>query len=361
MKIAFLIDNLDSGGAERQCVELAKALRNSGHSVRVLGYCPGDFYLAELNAAGVEYLCLRCSGAASRILAFRRELRRSRPEAVIAFMQTPAILAELASWPGKPWNLIVSERSCIPDRPTLRGRLSLAMHRVADHVTTNSRRNADRILAINPKLRDKLKVIYNTVDLERFHPAVGHTPGSPRQLICVASHQDNKNACGLIRALSILPEESRPHVKWFGSQHGADGTIYKAYTAARELADELKVERWIQFFPPNAKIEDEYRSSDALILPSHMEGCPNVVCEAMACGLPILMGADVSDAGIFAPAGRNGMLFDHNDPASIADSISDFGRLTADQWTCCSRCSRELAEELFSPQKFIDAYSSLLK
>ena len=98
MNIIFLIDNLDSGGAERQCVELAKALRNSGHLVRVLGYCPGDFYLAELEAAGVEYSCLQRNNAASRILAFRRELSRSRPEAVIAFMQTPSILAELASW-----------------------------------------------------------------------------------------------------------------------------------------------------------------------------------------------------------------------------------------------------------------------
>lgn len=361
MNIVFLIDNLDSGGAERQCVELAKALRNSGHAVRVLGYCPGDFYLAELEAAGVGYACLLRNGAVGRILAFRGELARRRPDAVIAFMQTPSILAELASWPRKPWKLIVSERSCMPDRVNFRSRLSLALHNLADHVTTNSRRNAERILAINPKLRDKLKVIYNTVDLGRFRPADGHRPGAPLRLICVASHQENKNARGLIRALSLLPEESRPFVKWFGSQHGANGVPYAAYTAAQELTAELALERWIRFYPPSAKIEDEYRAADALVLPSHMEGCPNVVCEAMACGLPILMGAEVSDAAVFVPGERNGLLFDPADPGAIAAAIARFGDAAADRWQLMSRTSRELAEELFPPRKFIDSYSALLK
>ena len=361
MNIILLIDNLDSGGAERQCVELAKALRTSGHSVRVLGYCGGDFYLAELEASGVEYTCLLRNNAAGRILAFRRELSRSRPDAVIAFMQTPSILAELASWPRKPWKLIVSERSCISDRVTSRTRFSLSLHGIADHVTTNSRRNAGRILAVNPKLYDKLKVIYNTVDLERFQPACGHRSGAPLHLICVASHQENKNARGVIRALSLLPEERRPFVKWFGSQHGANGVPYAAFTAAQKLVSELGMERWIRFYPPSAKIEDEYRAADALVLPSHMEGCPNVVCEAMACGLPILMGSEVSDAEVFVPGERNGLLFDHSDPGSIADAIARFGKLAAERWQLMSRTSRELAEELFPPRKFVDSYSALLK
>ena len=92
-----------------------------------------------------------------------------------------------------------------------------------------------------------------------------------------------------------------------------------------------------------------------------MEGCPNVVCEAMACGLPILMGSEVSDAEVFVPGERNGLLFDHSDPGSIADAIARFGKLAAERWQLMSRTSRELAEELFPPRKFVDSYSALLK
>ena len=197
-------------------------------------------------------------------------------------------------------------------------------------------------MAVNPKLYDKLKVIYNTVDLERFQPACGHRSGAPLHLICVASHQENKNARGVIRALSLLPEERRPFVKWFGSQHGANGVPYAAFTAAQKLVSELGMERWIRFYPPSAKIEDEYRAADALVLPSHMEGCPNVVCEAMGCGVPILMGAEVSDAEIFVPGERNGLLFDPADPGSIAAAIARFGDAAAERWQLMSRTSREL-------------------
>lgn len=39
---------------------------------------------------------------------------------------------------------------------------------------------------------------------------------------------------------------------------------------------------------PNQSIEVEYRKADVFCLPSLYEGYPNVVAEAMSCGLPIL-------------------------------------------------------------------------
>jgi len=50
MRLLCLISNLVCGGAERQLVCLAGALRRRGSDVTVLTYRPGDFFKPELEA-----------------------------------------------------------------------------------------------------------------------------------------------------------------------------------------------------------------------------------------------------------------------------------------------------------------------
>ena len=51
MKVLCLIENLGSGGAERQMVGLAALLKERGHDVTVLTYYPDDFYKHVLDEA----------------------------------------------------------------------------------------------------------------------------------------------------------------------------------------------------------------------------------------------------------------------------------------------------------------------
>lgn len=78
------------------------------------------------------------------------------------------------------------------------------------------------------------------------------------------------------------------------------------------------------------KIWNLYRESDLLILPSHAEGIPNVVLEAMACGLPVISTScgGVSDV---ISNDQNGWLVPVRDPEALANQIIEFSRISIEK------------------------------
>ncbi len=69
-----------------------------------------------------------------------------------------------------------------------------------------------------------------------------------------------------------------------------------------------------------------YASSDLFVFPSRVEIAPNVVLEAKASGLPVVVAPEGGGVFVRAP-GRDGTIVDSSDPAAWADAI---GELIAD-------------------------------
>jgi glycosyltransferase involved in cell wall biosynthesis len=92
---------------------------------------------------------------------------------------------------------------------------------------------------------------------------------------------------------------------------------------------------------------DFFRNIDVLVLPSHTEGTPNSIAEAMSRGLPVIA-SDVG--GIPDMLGREaGLLVPAGDPVSLADAmvlLAGDGELRAR----LGRAARERYERLFSPE-----------
>jgi glycosyltransferase involved in cell wall biosynthesis len=98
---------------------------------------------------------------------------------------------------------------------------------------------------------------------------------------------------------------------------------------------------------------------DALILPSLWEGLPNVVCEALAAGLPVLA-SDVSDNARLVQHGVTGFIFDPKQPDAIANAISQFAVLDQDTRARFGRAARAFAEKELSLAACTTAYERLL-
>ena len=95
-------------------------------------------------------------------------------------------------------------------------------------------------------------------------------------------------------------------------------------------------------------------------LPSIYEGFPNVLCEAMSCGLPVVC-SNVCDNPLIAEDGVNGILFNPNDTEEMAHSIERMILLPQSEKERMSTINREKAIKMFSKDAFIAKYKRLLE
>jgi glycosyltransferase involved in cell wall biosynthesis len=85
---------------------------------------------------------------------------------------------------------------------------------------------------------------------------------------------------------------------------------------------ELKIENAVELLPlyPFEKMGEVFRGAQIVVSPSTHDGTPNTLLEAMACGCFPLAG-DLESIREWITHGQNGLLFDSNNPGSIADAI----------------------------------------
>lgn len=109
----------------------------------------------------------------------------------------------------------------------------------------------------------------------------------------------------------------------------------------------------------NQSIEVEYRKADVFCLPSLYEGYPNVVAEAMSCGLPILC-SNVCENPYIVEEGVNGFLFNPESPENIATAIHKMIGLTKTERQEMGIRNRILCLERNTEDAFLKSYVKLI-
>jgi glycosyltransferase involved in cell wall biosynthesis len=363
MRIVCLIDSLNSGGAQRQMCMLALLLKKHGWTVEVLTYFPHDFFAPLLQEAEVPYRIIPSKNKCDRIGAIRRAIRNNRPDFVIAFLNTPSLIAELAGLPKRNFKLIVSERTTTL-HPGFIDTVFHNFHRLADAVVLNSHYQRRFLEKTAPYLKKKLKTIINCVDLNEFHPVnVEHRPNDPIHILIVANFSYKKNPLNFAKAIKIVRSE-RPEVKllinWVGRKDNRPMKKKSYYEETVHYIREHSLQDIFKCDGPEEFLIPLYQGCTGFCLPSLLEGCPNVIAEAMACGKPILAGR-ICDNPFLVEDGRNGFLFDPRNPKDIAEKILHFSTLPEEQIIRMGRESRIKAEELLSPSLFVDRYIQLIR
>ena len=113
------------------------------------------------------------------------------------------------------------------------------------------------------------------------------------------------------------------------------------------------------FYDASENIIKEYTNADVFCLPSLYEGFPNVICEAMSCGLPILC-SNVCDNPNIVKEDLNGILFNPLSVDDIVASILKFHELDLLTRERMGEESRTLAVDKFSSIPFIQKYMSII-
>lgn len=364
LKILVLIDDLGSGGAQRQAVLLLKGLHCRGHIGEIATYYQrNEFFRGELESRAVRIHDIKKSHRFSMNVPFRYAalFAEGRYDGVIAFLGTPCLYAELASFLVKPARLIVSERSHHSGESSrLRSYLQRLLHLRADAVVANSESQAEWLRGI-AGVRDRVVAIYNGVEvgpLQRIEKP--RSIGSMRLLV-VGRVGPEKNAIELIKALQLLLKRRGeiPRVQWAGRRD--DSQRGQAY--CDEVDEELERSpdvkaRW-DWLGERYDVSELLRQSHALVLPSKYEGFPNVICEAFAHGRPVVA-SDVSDNRRLVGDGLRGRVFRLGDGSQCATAIEQLSGVSDEQWFGLCHSAREYATTVLSVERMVDSYISLV-
>ncbi len=331
-------------------------LKSEGYEVCVVVYHDIPFYKPLLDEQGVETIYRpESTSKRKRISTIHQCIREFAPDVVIAYLDSPAIIACLCKrWGKHSFRLIVSERNTTQSL-TWKERCKFRLYRYADKVVCNSFTQGEFVKKHFPRLALKVEVITNFLDIERFSPGV-EPQGANQQscrMVCVGRVAPQKNVLRFIEAIALVQKKHRVQVDWYGDRWE------QYYAQCKERVKDLGLEQSFKFHHPESQIEAVYRTADFFCLPSIYEGFPNVLCEAMGCGLPVLC-SNVCDNPRIVKEGVTGLLFNPYKVEDMVQTIERFFALSQEQRAILGQNARRWVEANMSPATFVEQYMQIL-
>lgn len=352
--VVLFIDCLVQGGAQRQIVGLACLLNERGYDVQVLTYHNIPFYAYYLEEHGIPHQVIdNAVSPINRIINVRKTLRRLNPDTVISYLDTPNILTCVAKMSGLRFQLIVSERNTT-QRLSVKERIKFWLYRFVNAIVPNSESQAGYICRHYPNLVDKIETITNFVDLKAFKPSNNYIIGNPLRIIGVGRMEPQKNIPQFIKAIKEAKRRGLAVVvDWYGR--------YTSYSEQyQSLIYQCGLQDVFMLHGATCDIAEKYHEADLFCMPSIYEGYPNALCEAMACGLPVIC-SDICDNSSIIENGINGFLFDYKDIESIVCTLTRFSQLSIKEKQNMGKESRRIAEQKFGTEQFVEKYIKLIE
>jgi len=196
-------------------------------------------------------------------------------------------------------------------------------------------------------------VIHNAIDSQRFQPASDTLRHAARQrlnlpqdatvMIYVGSGFERK---GLKAAIEAVANSDRYLVVV-----GQD----KQLARYQQLANQLNCLDRLRFAGVQQDVQPFYHAADALLLPTLYDPFPNVVLEAMACGLAIITSTGCGGAE-FITNGEQGFVCDALDIKALNEAVIATPALSHNP--ALGEAARRKIEP-YGPQRLAQALTSL--
>jgi len=310
LRVGLVIGQLSTGGAEGQLRLLCE--RGDRDQVVPTVYCLSaqtQPFGALLERAGVPVRVV-AGGGLARVVRLRRQLAADRIDVVHAWL----FIANAFAWAAGGPALITSARNCKRS-----GRLLDALNerafRASRAIIVNSMQVQQYIEREYRAPAERIAVVHNAVDLDRFRPA-GELPSGPApRVVGIGRLVAQKNPLLFVSAAAALRARCPgARFEWIG-EGPLRGAVAAAVTAAG-LDDccELLGER--------SDVPDLLRGADLVWMTSDWEGLPNAVIEALASGVPVVA-TDVGGTAELVRDGQEGFLIPPGDSAALVTRSLD--------------------------------------
>ncbi len=164
------------------------------------------------------------------------------------------------------------------------------------------------------KINRKIEVIYNFVDIARhsiiYNQHKNKSQNRKQNIIHISNFRPVKRLMDVIKIFSIIRRKLDVNLILVGD--GPDAN------AARQLAKDLSVDKYIQWRGVVDAVEPLLAQADVMLLPSEYESFGLVALEAMACGVPVVA-SKVGGLPEVIKHGHNGYLANLGDIDTMAN------------------------------------------
>ena len=328
MKIALIRQRVTAtGGAETTLGYLVRGMIAAGHSVTVYGTEREPEARAALGPAVAYVRVPVWGGKTLRLISFalntRRLLKAAGPQVGFSLARVPG-LAVYRAGDGchREW---LARRAPYLSSPARAAQNFSLFHQVMlsiegrlfhdpglRRVIANSRQVREDILRLYGVNPASLRLIYNGLDRQRFHPldpgaaaALRRRLGAPENgpvVLFVGSGFERKGLPYLFQAFGSLKDKTSQ--LWVVGK--GDEALYRQAAKGLGVADRVK------FWGPVTETAPFYQAATVLALPTLYDPCSNVVLEALACGTPAVTTA-ANGAAEFITPGENGVILPQPD------------------------------------------------
>ncbi len=171
---------------------------------------------------------------------------------------------------------------------------------------------------------ERITVIYNGVDVERFHPRNRQYRGEirgrhsigPEELVLlfVSNNFQMKGLGFLIKVLAKIKNERSSPFKLLILGRDCQGSYLR-------LAKELKMHEEIIFAGSTNEPEKYYGASDLLVHPTFYDACSLTVFEALASGVPVITTRSNGASGIITQGQEGFVISDPRDDRALVEKI----------------------------------------
>jgi glycosyltransferase involved in cell wall biosynthesis len=325
-RLLYLVGQLGPGGLERQLCYLLQAMDRGRYrpAVAVWRYHEGDAYVSHIQALGVALHPLPCgSSSGVKLRAFRRLIRRLRPEVIHSY----TFHTNFAAWWAALGTKAVAigalrsdfTRAMRETGPWL-GRLSARWPRTQIFNSLAAAEIAQR--SRSPFTPSQLYVVRNGLDLRHFRAVPLSTTGQTC-ILGVGSLLPVKRWDRLLRAVLSLKRRGLDFAVRIVGDGPLRGTL-------KQQAQALGVTERVEFMGHLDDIPGLLADATFLAHTSDSEGYPNVVMEAMACGRAVVA-TDVGDTSSIIEDQKTGFVVRLGDNAALVERMAT---LIADRELC---------------------------
>ena len=364
MRVALAHKRLDlNGGTERDLYRTAEGLRDLGHEVHL--FC-SEFSVASPSGTCGHRLPVLPMGRTARLvsLAFLgpRTISRFECDVVVSFgrmVQQDVLRCGGGSHRGfmQRMGKLGGMRRRLWQNVSAYHRTLLAIER-----REFSPGHFKKIIAVSAEVKrdlmenyaipaERIAVLYNGVDAERFNPSkrqisglrVRNEFGIPHDAPLVLFVGSGFKRKGLDRLLAIWGSPQLKDAYLLVAGEDARLQRYKAW------AESVGKER-IFFAGLREDVESFYAAADVVALPSVQEAFGNVVLEALASGVPVLVSAAAGAAEVLSGALADGVVARCDDSIELTAKLAQLLARSRDPQFRCE--ARRLGERFSWPRHF---------